>query len=161
MCQRIKTRPIVRGSVHLSWRSRTIEVVDVSIASLTGTLAPPVVPRVGAAAPAVPHPAPVASDAVNAARMNAVVDLIASLTGRQVKLVPPSAYLVSAPSGSHLFAPVELLAPIGLANDLQQSSGPLEIDITSVLRTGTAERMLLDQKPTGNLQLRAAVDVEI
>lgn len=133
--------------------------MDVSIASLRGPLATPVVQRSDAAAP-TPAAAP-DDPALHADRLSAVVDLIAKLTGREVKLVPPTAYLVSAPSGAVLFAPVELVAPTGLAGELRHGAGPLEVDITSLLRTGTAERMLLDRQPTGDLQLRAAVDIEI
>ena len=88
-------------------------------------------------------------------------DLIATMTGREVKLVPPAAYLVSAPEGAQIFAPVELFAPMGLAGQLQRQSGPVTVDITSVLRSGTADRMLLDQNVAGALQLRPAVDVEL
>lgn len=136
--------------------------MDVSIASVTGTSATPVVPKVdGVVATSRTTSSTVDDNAANTARLNAVVDLIASLTGREVKLVPPTAYLVSAPGGRAATPPVELLAPLGLAGQLREEPGTLEVDITSVLRTGTAERMLLDQSTVGKLQLRAAIDVEL
>jgi hypothetical protein len=155
-------RPIVRSSWRLSRSLWTIHLVDVSIASVTGTSATPPVPKLDGASTAprtvLPNAEP---NAVNQARMDAVVDLIASLTGREVKLVPPTAYLVSAPTARNATEPVELLAPLGLAGQLKEEPGTLEVDITSVLRTGTAERMLLDQSTVGKLQLRSAVDVEL
>lgn len=136
--------------------------MDVSLTPLTGTTASPLVHKVDvAASTSRPTPAAVDHTELNAARLNAVVDMIAKLTGRQVKLVPPTAYLVSAPAGPEPIKSVELLAPLGLASQLREEPGTLEVDITSVLRSGTAERMLLDQKTTGQLQLRAALDVEL
>ena len=136
--------------------------MDVSITSVTGTVASPTVPRLDSPVTTARHtPSAVETNAMNTARLNAVRDLIASLTGREVILVPPSAYFVSAPTHAEAVAPVELLAPMGLAGQLKEEAGPVEVDITSVLRTGTAERMLLEHKAVGQLQLRAAVDLEL
>lgn len=154
-------RPIVRGFGHLSRRSWTIDVVDVSLTPLAGTMAPPLVHKVDASASTSRSAPTVDRSALHAARLNAVVDMIARLTGRQVKLVPPTAYLVSAPAGVEPVQAVELLAPQGLASQLQGQPGTLEVDITSVLRTGTAQRMRLDQQPAAQLQLRAALDVDL
>lgn len=87
--------------------------------------------------------------------------MIEHLTGRQVKLVPPTAYLVSASSKPAVATPVELSHPSDLSALQGAAKGSLEVDISSVLSTGTASRMVLSTNQVGGLDLRAAVDVSL
>lgn len=134
--------------------------MDVSIAPLSGAI-PPAVVRADLPAPSGESASAPSGASANASRLSAIVDMISRVTGRQVKLVPPTAYLVSAPSGSHPLPEVELDAPAGLMQELAAEPGPLEVNIASVLRTGTTDRMLLAPNLGGILELRAAVDLEI
>ncbi len=131
--------------------------MDVSItASAAGTQ--PAIAPIDAIAPVERRATPVTGDPIHGSRMSVLVDLIASLTGREVKLVPPSAYFVSKPAPPA--PPIEVVAPAGLITELGEGSGPIEIAIGSVLRTGTSKRMLLDTAEDGGLQLRAT-DVDL
>ncbi len=87
--------------------------------------------------------------------------MIAHLTGREVKLVPPTAYLVSASTKPQAAASVELVHAADLPAQLGSAAGPLEVEITSVLHTGTASRMVVSSDHSGGLVLHAAVNVEL
>jgi hypothetical protein len=134
--------------------------VDVSMIPPTG-VTPPVAARTISTAPTAESGSTVQQSGLDAGRLSALVDLISTLTGRQVKLVPPTAYFVSAPSGSKLFPEVELDAPVGLMQHLAAEPGPLEVHIESVLRSGTAHRMLLTPNAAGQIELFSALDVEL
>jgi hypothetical protein len=131
--------------------------VDVSI-SASAAVNQPAPAAIEPVAPVDRPTGPVAHDQIHGSRMSVLVDLIASLTGREVKLVPPSAYFVSKPAPPA--PPIEIVAPAGLITELGEGSGPIEIGIASVLRTGTSKRMLLDTTEGGGLQLRAT-DVDL
>jgi hypothetical protein len=131
--------------------------VDVSITAPAAAKQPAIGP-IDAVAPAERRATPATGDPIHGSRMSVLVDLIASLTGREVKLVPPSAYFVSKPAAPA--PPIEIVAPAGLISELGEGSGPIEIAIASVLRTGTSKRMLLDTAEDGGLQLRAT-DVDL
>ena len=128
--------------------------MDVSISASAAANQPTIAP-VDAVAPADRRAAPIPADEIHGSRLSVLVDLIASLTGREVKLVPPTAYFVSKPA-----PPVEVVAPTGLIAELGEGAGPITIGINSVLRTGTSTRMLLEAGAGGALQLRAT-DVEL
>jgi hypothetical protein len=94
--------------------------------------------------------------------MTVIVDLIETLTGRQVVLVPPSAYLVSSPSPPpHGRPSVELVVPPDLVSEQQSGADGLEIDITSVLERGVSERMILARSARGGLELSPALNLAI
>lgn len=98
--------------------------------------------------------------------MAAIAEMIKNLTGRDVKFVPPAAYLLSGPKPAPTPprtrpVEVELAAPRELLERHARGDGPLEVDITSVLATGTSDRMLLTPKGAAGLSLTRAVDVEI
>lgn len=128
--------------------------MDVSISASAVANQPTVAP-VDAVAPAESRVAPAATDGIHGSRLSVLVDLIASLTGREVKLVPPSAYFVSKPA-----PPIEVVAPTGLIAQLGEGAGPITIGISSVLRTGTSKRMILEAGDGGALQIRAT-DLEL
>lgn len=93
--------------------------------------------------------------------MAAVVDLIRTLTGREVVLVPPTAYLTSAPAAA-AHGPVELVVPRDLLGDDERDErGPLEIDVTRLLEGGVPARMLLGRCGSGGLELGPALDVAL
>jgi hypothetical protein len=132
--------------------------VDVSITAAAAGHQP-AIGSIDAVAPVERPAKPVSTgDPIHGSRMSVLVDLIASLTGREVKLVPPSAYLVSKPTPPA--PPIEIVAPAGLITELGEGSGPIEIAVASVLRTGTSKRMLLDTADDGMLRLRAS-DVDL
>ena len=93
-----------------------------------------------------------------------IVRMIEHITGRQVKLVPPTAYLVSsAPSRTPERAGVE----VAVARDVfteggrERDAGPVVVDVSAVLRKGTAERMILGAGAQGGLALFSGVNVEL
>jgi hypothetical protein len=139
---------------------RTVPFVDVSMIPPTG-VTPPVAKRTIATAPIAESGSTVQESAIDAGRLSALVDLISTLTGRQVKLVPPTAYFVSGPATSTVLPEVELDAPVGLMQQLAAAPGPLEVHIESVLRSGTAPRMLLTPNAAGQVELFSALDVEL
>ncbi len=102
----------------------------------------------------------------DAARMSSIVKLIESLTGRKVALVPPAAYLVSAPPAPEptpvpARPAVELVVATDLMAEHRAGSGTLEVDITSILKAGTSDRMILAHTAAGALALFPAVDLAI
>lgn len=101
----------------------------------------------------------------NQARLQAIVELIKSLTGRDVELVPPSPYFTSGPAmpkPAPKPAPVELTLPQrpwGSAD--QPTHQPIKVDITDVLRRGTTPHMRLHADDQGQLALFPDLIVEL
>lgn len=104
---------------------------------------------------------------VDQTRLSAFAKLIETITGRQVKLVPPFTYLVSGPpapkpereAGSE--RPPELVVPRELPLDDEAESEPLIVDISSVLRRGTADRMVLNPIEDGAFALIPPLDLAL
>lgn len=96
------------------------------------------------------------------ARLDAVVELIKKLTGREVALVPPSPYFVSAPAKPE---PVKTDVELTVVNDVEipqdDRRQPLTIDINEVIRNGTSKRMRLSNEPGIGLKLQPELDVEL
>lgn len=157
---RVKQIARIRGaSVHSRVQGRTVPVVDVSMIPPTGVTSP-VAKRTESTANVAESLATVRQTGADAGRLSALVDLISTLTGRQVKLVPPTAYFVSGPSSGRP-PEIELDAPVGLMQQLAAEPGPLEVHIESVLRSGTAPRMLLAPNSAGHVELYSALDLEL
>ncbi len=96
-------------------------------------------------------------ESLHAARLSAVVELIKKLTGRDVKLVPPSPYLVSGPVRPE---PVTVeVAKLELADVGDGADEPIEVDITEVIERGTSARMRLSDGEHGALRLRPDLDL--
>jgi hypothetical protein len=78
-------------------------------------------------------------------------------------VVPPFAFLVSAPPKPEpkRESPPEIVLPPDLEGIRQRESGPLVVDISNVMRHGTADRMVLTPKSDGGLALFSPVDVAI
>lgn len=126
-----------------------------------------------------PAPADVAPDPrdpeLDVARLSAVVELIRTLTGREVKLVPPAAYFMSPPGpassptpaesprvtpAAHRRVRPELVVATGI-NPEGPETDPLEVDISQLLRDGTSDRMVLGERPSGGLMLVPGIDLEL
>lgn len=133
-----------------------------SITSATTVVAqrPTSAARPGDTASTVPTPEP-GDGGHDAARLATVVELIKNLTGREVKLVPPTAYIVGPVETPEPVAPVDLAVPSGLLAQYQQSPGALVVDITSILRGGASSQLTLGQNSGGSLALFNHVDVTI
>ena len=94
-----------------------------------------------------------------------VVRMIEHLTGRQVKLVPPTAYLVSAAparasqrTGVEVALAADVPTPRHEAGDAEE---PLIVDVSAVVREGTSERMILGAGEHGGLALFSGVNVAL
>ena len=100
-------------------------------------------------------------------QISAFAKMIETITGRQVKLVPPFTYLVSGPPApkpereSDSERPPELVVPRELPLDAESDSEPLIVDITSVLRRGTADRMVLNPIEDGAFALIPPLDLAL
>lgn len=140
---------------------RTITAVEIAIATTSTSPAPPVVARADVVVRSDSTPETPVDDALHGSRLAMVVEMIRNLTGREVKLVPPTAYLVSAPSHPAPAPPVELVVPAEITVPHAPAHVPLEVGIASILRTGTSARMTLSQGPAGGLELHAALDVDL
>lgn len=105
-----------------------------------------------------PAPHDVAADA---SRMTRVVELIELVSGRDVKLVPPVAYLVSPPRSQAPERAVELTFEAAIDPEEDTEDGPLVVDVTSVLREGTSDRMVLRRKTDGELALSPGLNLEL
>jgi hypothetical protein len=98
--------------------------------------------------------------ALHEARLSAVVELIENLTGRQVKLVPPSYYFVSRPAPP-VQAPVDVVVRADMEVVRAAGTGPLVVGIHSIVASGTASRMVLHGNAAGGLDLSTAVDLDL
>ena len=105
-----------------------------------------------------PAPNDVAADA---SRMTRVVELIELVSGRDVKLVPPVAYLVSPPRAQVPERAVELTFEAAIDPEDNSDGGPLVVDVTSVLREGTSDRMILRRKADGQLALSPSLNLDL
>jgi hypothetical protein len=94
----------------------------------------------------------------NQARLAAVVELIKAPTGRDVELVPPAPYLVSAPAPS---VPVELATPPPPPPPPRDDTRPVRVDITDVLDRGTSRTMRLRDDGRGGYSLHPELDVTL
>lgn len=125
-------------------------------------------PGVALLTPARPEPRragairPVSSDvAADASRMTRVVELIELVSGRDVKLVPPVAYLVSPPRAQAPERAVELTFEAAIDPEDDSDGDPLVVDVTSVLREGTSDRMILRRTADGELALSPGLNLEL
>ena len=104
---------------------------------------------------------------VDQSRLSAFAKLIETITGRQVKLVPPFTYLVSgAPAPvpkreSESERPAELVVPRDLPISDADDSEPLVVDISKVLQRGTADRMVLNPIEDGAFALIPPLDLAL
>lgn len=104
---------------------------------------------------------------VDRSRLSAFAKLIENITGRQVKMVPPFTYLVSGPPApepepeSESERPTELIVPRDLPRGGESESDPLVVDISSVLRRGTADRMVLNPIENGAFALIPPLDLAL
>ncbi len=114
--------------------------------------------------PGTVHPVSAASsrrdENTDQSRLSMVVRMIEHITGRQVKLVPPTAYLVSAataktPQGP----PVEVAVTADVEAGSEPTEEPLVVDVSAVLREGTSERMILGEGDQGGLALFSGLNV--
>lgn len=88
--------------------------------------------------------------------------MIEHITGRQVKLVPPSAYFVSAPAPRHPERPaVEVAVATDITARRRPSAGPLIVDVSAVMDEGEPDRMILATGAEGQLALFAGVNLEL
>lgn len=100
-------------------------------------------------------------DSMHEARLAATVALIKKLTGRDVKLVPPSPYLVSGPVQAQV-APVEITVPEPpKPPPSDDPDRPVTVDITEVVKRGTSARMRLTNGEPGTFLLQPELDVTI
>lgn len=99
---------------------------------------------------------------VDRSRLSEFARLLERITGRQIELVPPFTYLVSAPPAPEPEPErdVELVVPPDFAVD-QHGSEPLVVDISAVLRRGTADRMVLHRGQDGGFALLPPLDLAI
>lgn len=141
-------------------RARTVTKVSIGEISATTAAVSVAAPRIEWASHVEADERGAAEQALHESRLSAVVEMIENLTGRQVKLVPPAAYFVSRPAPP-VAAPVDVVVRADMASVSTSGSGPLVVDIHSILETGTANRMVLAGNATGGLDLSVAVDVEL
>lgn len=90
-----------------------------------------------------------------------MVELIKNLTGRDVKLVPPSPYLVSGPVRPEPVT-VEFVAaerPVRKRED--SADEPVQVDISEVIERGTTPRMRLSGGEPGTLVLQPELNVAL
>ncbi|MEM9746852.1 MAG: hypothetical protein AAF945_09175 [Actinomycetota bacterium] len=112
---------------------------------------------------AAPPDGPVRTDdEVHHARLEAIVEMIRRLTGRDVEFVPPAPYIVSGPARPE---PVELDVVTRRRREMDESepdesSTPVRVDITDVVERGTTPRMQLVTDTDGSLSLHPQLDIE-
>lgn len=104
-----------------------------------------------------------ADDEVHHDRLQAVVEMIKRLTGRDVKFVPPSPYFVSGPPRPE---PVELqlatLPPRAPERSVPDDpETPVTVDITDVVERGTTPRMRLVSGGDGTLSLHPELNIDV
>ena len=141
-------------------RRRTVTKVSIGEISATTAAASVTAPRIESASHVEAGERGAVEQALHESRLSAVVELIESLTGREVKLVPPAAYFVSRPAPP-VEAPVDVVVRADMKSVGTTGTGPLFIGIHSILETGTANRMVLTGNGTGGLDLSVAVDVDL
>jgi hypothetical protein len=166
-CRPLRNRPLTIPALCLALASelsgsslRTMTEVSIGEISAAATAAGVGAPRIEWSPHIDLESIGANEKALHEARLSAVVELIENLTGRQVKLVPPAAYFVSRPA-----PPVDAPVDVTVRADMEAVSGagpgPLEVGIQSILRTGTASRMVLNVSPAGGLDLSTAVDLDL
>lgn len=138
---------------------RTITVVKVGV-PLQTVASGPVASSPSRVAPQRPAAPDGADNAASRARLEHLVRLIERMTGRDIRLVPPTTYLVSAPNRPEPVS-VELVRPPGPSTSPDPDTEPLAVDITPVLRHGTTARLRLVQDATAGLVLHPELDVEL
>jgi hypothetical protein len=134
--------------------------VSIGEISATTTTANVTVPRMEWASHVDAGEVSGSEQALHESRLSAVVEMIENLTGRQVKLVPPTAYFVSRPAPP-VEAPVDVVVRADMESVSTTGSGPLVVDVHSIVQTGTANRMVLNANATGGLDLSVAVDLDL
>lgn len=101
-------------------------------------------------------------DEVHHARLEAIVEMIRGLTGRDVEFVPPAPYIVSGPARPE---PVELDVVTRPRRETDEPesddpAAPVRVDITDVVERGTTPRMQLVTDADGSLSLHPQLDIE-
>lgn len=91
-----------------------------------------------------------------------VIELIKRITGREVLMVPPTAYFVSAPPPRVAPPkPVEVVVAADIPSKADDEGGPLVLDVSAVMREGGSDRMILGSNDDGNLALFRGVNLEL
>lgn len=122
-------------------------------------------PSVARARPMRPEPATRAGDDHRPAddpRVMRVIELIKRISGREVRMVPPTAYFVSAPPSPHVESkPVEVVIAAEIPDDEEPSTEPIVVDVSAVLRDGASDRMILGKNGHGDLALFPGLNLEL
>ncbi len=122
----------------------------------------PTLARSGAAWPGPAAAVRPADPPADNSRLLMVVGLIERLTGREVRLVPPTAYIVTAPSTPAPPPPaVEIVVATDLTFDRDPPGSELVVDVTELMHDGLSNRVILGTNPQGGLALFSGVNLEL
>lgn len=97
-----------------------------------------------------------------ASRLSMVVELIQRITGREVRMVPPAAYFVSAPPLEQPDRePPELVVVADLTKVTGEREDPMVVDVSAVLGRSTTERLILDIDEGGRAALFPGLSLQL